>query len=218
MKGYLNMEQKTNPSGKTPDKNSDGTVNDNIRQVINELFTMFENDDGYISSDLLPDLDLYVDQITTFLSQHLEGTRRSGDDKVMTKAMINNYTKNRLLPPPEKKKYSKDHILLLIIIYYLKSFLSMDDIQTILAPVTDKYFHKDGGLTLEQIYTSLFSGNSVLADEVKRSVEEEYDLSMSVLENVPEEDRDNLSRFAFISTLSMDIFIKKQLIEHLLDK
>ena len=42
-----------------------------------------------------------------------------GEDKILTKTMINNYAKNDLLPPPAKKKYSKDHMISLLLIYYL---------------------------------------------------------------------------------------------------
>ena len=48
--------------------------------------------------------------------------------------MINNYTKNKLIPPPLKKKYSKDHMILLIFIYYFKNILSINDIRRIFDP------------------------------------------------------------------------------------
>ena len=54
--------------------------------------------------------------------------------------MINNYAKNKLLPPPEKKRYSKEHVLMLIFIYYFKNILSINDIQTLLTPIAQKYF------------------------------------------------------------------------------
>ena len=82
----------------------------------------------HIQSDDIPNIDLYMDQVTTFMDQHLRATTRYPDeDKILTKTMINNYSKNALLPPSDKKKYSKDHIILLIYIYYLKNFLSISD-------------------------------------------------------------------------------------------
>ena len=104
-----------------------------IPSVIEEVFKRY-TDGSYIKASMLPDLDLYVDQITTFLTRHLAKTIRFEDDKIMTKTMINNYTKNHLLPPPDKKKYSRDHILLMIFIYYFKNFLPISDIKTILGP------------------------------------------------------------------------------------
>ena len=89
------------------------------QDLVNSIMASFDRI-ALIKSEEIPGIDLYVDQITTFLTQHLSNTTRSADDKIMTKTMINNYTKNHLLPPPVKKKYSKDHILLLIFIYYFK--------------------------------------------------------------------------------------------------
>ena len=77
----------------------------------------------------LPNFDLYMDQVTTFMDEHLSDVKRYEDDKILTKTMINNYTKNDLLPPPVKKKYSKEHIYVLTFIYYLKNILSISDIQ-----------------------------------------------------------------------------------------
>ena len=86
---------------------------ESIRKILKDMQKM-----KYISPDEIPNIDLYMDQMTTFMDEHLKYTRRSEDDKMLTKTMINNYTKNNLLPPPNKKKYSKEHILLLIFIYY----------------------------------------------------------------------------------------------------
>jgi hypothetical protein len=57
----------------------------------------------YIKPQDLPNIDLYMDQVTTFMDQHLESTKRYSEDKLLTKTMINNYTKNDLLPSPVKK-------------------------------------------------------------------------------------------------------------------
>ena len=92
---------------------------------------------GYVKPEDIPNIDLYMDQITTFMDSQLEASKRHEDDKILTKTMINNYAKNDLLPPPEKKKYSKEHVLTLIFIYYLKNILSISDIQSILNPITE---------------------------------------------------------------------------------
>lgn len=77
----------------------------------------------HINLEDIPDIDLYMDQVTTLMDSKLKATTRyPGEDKILTKTMINNYAKNDLLPPPVKKKYSKEHVLLLIFIYYYKGF------------------------------------------------------------------------------------------------
>lgn len=79
---------------------------------------------SYVKLEKIPELDLYMDQVTSFMEEQLKDTKRNQEDKVLTKTMINNYAKNRLLPPPVKKKYSKEHMLLLLFIYYYKNLLS----------------------------------------------------------------------------------------------
>ena len=54
---------------------------------------------SYIRLDKIPEIDLYMDQVTSFMEDHLRKTKRNPEDKVLTKTMINNYAKNRLLPP-----------------------------------------------------------------------------------------------------------------------
>ncbi len=188
-----------------------------IPSVIEEVFKHY-TDGSYIKASMLPDLDLYVDQITTFLTRHLAKTIRFEDDKIMTKTMINNYTKNHLLPPPDKKKYSRDHILLMIFIYYFKNFLPISDIKTILGPLTDKYFHKDADLNLEVIYTTLFSKEDTFVQEVLENVMKQFHMSADLFPDAPKADQASLREFTFICMLSLDIYLKKQLIEAILDK
>ena len=188
-----------------------------IPSVIEEVFKRY-SDGSYIKASMLPDLDLYVDQITTFLTRHLAKTIRFEDDKIITKTMINNYTKNHLLPPPDKKKYSRDHILLMIFIYYFKNFLPISDIKTILGPLTDKYFHKDADLNLEAIYTTLFSKEDTFVQEVLENVMKQFHMSADLFPDAPKADQASLREFTFICMLSLDIYLKKQLIEAILDK
>ena len=117
------------------------------RDQLNNLLRKLSEID-YVHPEDIPNIDLYVDQVTTFIDTQLESVKRNSDDKTLTKTMINNYTKNHVLPSPEKKKYSRDHVLTLILIYYLKSFLSISDIQAIINPVTEKYFGTDSDLSL----------------------------------------------------------------------
>ena len=117
---------------------------ENLLNSIMESLSRIE----YIRPEDIPDIELYMDQVTTFMDSRLRATTRNpGDNKVLTKTMINNYAKNDLLPPPIRKKYSREHVLLLIFIYYFKGVMSINDIQVLLKPITDKYFGKEGGLT-----------------------------------------------------------------------
>ena len=172
----------------------------------------------YIKPEDLPNIDLYMDQVTTFMDSQLEASKRYPEDKILTKTMINNYAKNNLIPPPEKKKYTKEHILCLIFIYYFKNFLPISDIKTILGPLTDKYFHKDADLNLEAIYTTLFSKEDTFVQEVLENVMKQFHMSADLFPDAPKADQASLREFTFICMLSLDIYLKKQLIEAILDK
>lgn len=98
-----------------------------------ELKNIIESINSLEAIDLkdIPQIELYMDQVTTFIDDKLKSYKRYADDKILTKTMINNYTKAKLLPPPNRKKYSKNHMILLILIYHMKSVLSITDIRTL---------------------------------------------------------------------------------------
>ncbi|MDU6629821.1 MAG: DUF1836 domain-containing protein, partial [Lachnoanaerobaculum sp.] len=98
------------------------------KEIINDMIKHFEGLD-IVKSEDIPDISLYMDQMTSFIDEKLESFKREEDDKLLTKTMINNYTKNKLLPPSDKKKYTKNHVMLLILIYFYKNVLSFADIK-----------------------------------------------------------------------------------------
>lgn len=172
----------------------------------------------YIHPEDIPDIDLYMDQVTTFMDQHLEHSKRYPEDKVLTKTMINNYAKNHLLPPPDRKKYSKEHILLLIYIYYYKGILSIGDIERLLAPLTERFFHTDNSLSMQDIYEEVFSLEKNEVEYLKEEVIRKYKLASDLFPEAGEEDRQFLQIFSFICLLSFDVYVKKQVIEKLIDQ
>lgn len=167
----------------------------------------------YIEPQDIPSIELYMDQITTFMDKHLSGNKRYDDDKILTKTMINNYSKNNLLPPSNKKRYSKDHIILLIYIFYLKNFLSINDIQKLLKPMTETYFASDTEFTMSDIYNDLFQLETEYGVKVRQSIYDVYEIADTKFN--PEDDY--LKTFAMVTMLSYDIYAKKQLIEKLVD-
>ena len=85
----------------------------------------------------LPEIDLYLDQVVNFIDKYLHNYSHSNidankDDKILTKTMINNYVKQKIINPPEKKKYNKEHIALLIVITILKQVYSINDIDKLI--------------------------------------------------------------------------------------
>ncbi|MBO4399817.1 MAG: DUF1836 domain-containing protein [Lachnospiraceae bacterium] len=184
-----------------------------LRKLVENLQTT-----NYIGPNDIPNIDLYMDQVTKFLDEHLEQSKRYDSDKLLTKTMINNYTKNDLLPSPVKKKYSKDHMYLLVFIYYLKSFLSINDVQHIVGPMKDMFFGDDAKMNLEEIYKGIFDMETVVSQDLGKDVLKKFDRSKKVFENVEgEKEKEFLSIFSFISMLSFDVYLKKQMIEQIID-
>ena len=172
----------------------------------------------YIKPEDLPNIDLYMDQVTTFMEDQLASTKRHDDDKILTKTMINNYAKNNLLPSPEKKRYSKDHLLMLIFIYYFKNILSIKDIETVLAPLTEKYFPDGSSFELADIYKEVCKIEKEQLDSIKENVTATYEKSAETFTHLADgEDKEILQQFAFICSLSFDVYIKKMIIERIID-
>lgn len=184
--------------------------------ILNSILSSLSRID-YVRPEDIPNIDLYMDQITTFMEAHLSSSKRYEEDKILTKTMINNYSKNHLLPPSEKKKYSKEHVLLLIFIYYFKNILSIKDIETLLSPLTEKFFHADSATSLTSIYEEVCRFEKSRIEELQENVKEMYQNSLHSFENANEEDQNFLQLFIFICSLSFDVYIKKQMIEKMID-
>ena len=182
------------------------------------LFDELLKEGSTINIGDIPNIDLYMDQVTTFMGSQLAGTRRHDEDKVLTKTMINNYTKNKVLPPPEKKKYSREHILVLLFIYYLKDFLSFDDIQKILSPVTERFFHSDDSFDMQWLYSEMLRLESVQHALIREDLEGVRDLADTAFADAPKKESEKLRTFALIGMLSYDVYMKKKIIEKLMTK
>lgn len=164
--------------------------------------------------DDIPNIDLYMDQVTTYLNDKFAATKRHDDDKLMTKTMINNYAKSRLLPSPEKKKYSKDHIMVLIMIFFFKNVLSINDVTKLLSPMINTYFHNEE-IPLEDIINDFlqFAKKCDLSESIIKEVKN----STKIFDKMDVEDKDYLQTLGLITMLSYDTFVRKLLIEKLID-
>lgn len=186
---------------------------DMLKSILNSIARI-----DYVKLEDIPNIDLYMDQVTTFMEEQLQSAKRREDDKVLTKTMINNYAKNNLLPPPIKKKYSKEHLLVMIFIYYFKNILSIKDIETMLNPITEKYFGTSEEFNITSIYEEICQLEKSRIDALSKDVARAYHHAMECFPDVPADERDYLQFFSFICSLSFDVYIKKQIIEKLLDQ
>lgn len=175
----------------------------------------------YVKPGEFPNIDLYMDQVTTFMNTHLSDSKIKSDDKILTKTMINNYAKNNLLPPPVKKKYSKEHMIVLIFIYYFKNILSISEIQAMLNPLTDKFFDpagNSGKISMEDVYTEVFNTIKSQLSTINTDIEAKLEVDKEHFNDVKnKQDREFLQKFSMICMLGFDVFLKKQIIEGLID-
>ena len=191
-----------------------------FEEVLNSILEEMGNVLNIKSGDI-PNIDLYMDQVLSFLDEKLNYTRRStedGEEKIFTKTMINNYAKNNLLPSPVKKKYSKEHMMTLIFIYYLKNFLSINDVYTLINPVTEKYFGGEGSIKFDEFYDSILDIGEERIELLKKDIQDKYEASSAAFPEYEGVEGDYMRLFLLISLLSYDVFIKKMLIEQLIDE
>lgn len=100
----------------------------------------------------IPEIDLYMDQVIQLFENKFGDTKRNADEKILTKTMINNYAKGKLLFPIKNKKYSKEHIILISLIYQLKGALTIKDIQATLEGLNKKVTAEN--FPLDSLYES----------------------------------------------------------------
>ena len=179
---------------------------DFIKKILDDIDT-FNIDD-------IPNIDLYMDQVTTYLNDKFANTKRHEDDKLMTKTMINNYVKSRLFPSPEKKKYTKDHMMVLIMIYFFKNIISINDVNKLITPLLDSYFHNEE-IPLENIINTFltFAKQCNLTD----SILTEYNECREIFKDANVKDKEYLETMGLITMLSYDTFVRKIVIEKLID-
>lgn len=121
---------------------------------------------GTIRPTDIPALDLYMDQIMTLFDNYLNDHKRYEDDKLLTKTMINNYSKEGILKPIKGKKYSKEHILQMLLIYSLKNTITIQEVKKVLLP-----FHEDTK-EIEPIYEKYLQlSNEIINNQANQIIE-----------------------------------------------
>lgn len=98
---------------------------------MNEKMMKFFENKG-IDREAIPKIPLYMDQLLSFFDESLEGFKRNEDDVILTKTMVNNYVKSKVLEAPVKKKYDQNQMMKLAMIYQIKNILSIGEIKQIM--------------------------------------------------------------------------------------
>lgn len=138
---------------------------DKILEKINNNFN------ARITLDDMPELELYMDQVIQLFEGKLGNTKRTEEDKVLTKTMINNYAKAKLLMSVKNKRYSKEHLILMSMIYELKGSLSINDIKYVLGDIVEKY-ESDEEYDLRGLYNKFLDNNKQDTEVVIKDIEE----------------------------------------------
>lgn len=128
-----------------------------------------------IAPEEIPDLEIYMDQLTTYLDKKLGFFCREGDAPFVTKSMVNNYSKAGLLPPPLAKRYSRVHVMTLALVCQLKRLFSIQDLERLLAPVAGE--EETGRLyrLFLEAQGETFAGTPELAEELLSALEDGED-------------------------------------------
>ena len=164
--------------------------NDNLAKIIEKVVTR-----SYLTSHDIPDLDLYMDQIMTLFDQHLDDNKRYEDDKLLTKTMINNYSKAKVISPVKGKKYTKEQIIQMLMIYYLKNNLTIQEIKKVLSPLYEK------NIELKGIYDQFIQIKHEQTKQLQQFIQQQlssYQLDIS-------KDEDRLMIMMILSSLSYSL-------------
>lgn len=167
----------------------------------------------------IPDMNLYMEQVTTLIDDKLSHLKRSEEDKILTKTMINNYTKSGILMPPVNKKYNKQHIILLVLIYYLKQILSINDIHTLLAPILNDIESSDDDLiSINDIYSTFLEIKRNEFGDYSDIFSDKFNLINEKVSGIDSEHKSTAELFLIVIMLVAQADAQKRLAEKIIDK
>lgn len=188
------------------------TFNEMVEKIAAQVLSS-----NIIEVEDIPNIDLYMDQVTTFMDKCLAQYKRYEDDKVLTKTMINNYTKAKIFPAPIKKKYSRTHLMLLIMIYHLKSVLSIKDIGILFQSALSEPNKMKQERMIESIYKGFVFLQKQTITYLVDAAEGKPDESFYGKESILMYDDDETKRIMMTLALAIRANIEKQLAEKVLD-
>lgn len=182
--------------------------------LINELSLL---DDIKLSD--IPDINLYMEQVTTLIDDKLGHLKRGEEDKILTKTMINNYTKSGILMPPKNKKYNKQHIILLVLIYNLKQILSINDIHTLLAPILNDIESSDDDIiSINDIYSTFLEIKHKEFEDYSDIFTDKFNLIDEKISSVDSDNKSKAELFLLVIMLVAQADAQKRLAEKIIDK
>lgn len=171
--------------------------------------------DEVIELQEIPNIDLYMDQLITLFENKLSHTKRNEEDKLLTKTMINNYTKDKVLMPAVKKKYTKEHIILMVILYQLKNVISIGDIKDLFSVVKNEdSVERD---KLAKLYQSYLNSKDKEIGYFNLGIEKRVETLHEELSEMGVED-EGLETVLLVLTLIEQASYHKRLAEKIIDE
>lgn len=169
-----------------------------------------------ISYNEIPNLDLYMDQVITLFESSLPNSKRSNEDKILTKTMINNYSKDKLLMPAVNKKYTKDHIILMILIYALKQSLSISDIKVLLSNIIINKKNEDN-FDIKSLYNLYLSTKDNVVNQLETNINENVSLLNEEIDSVFSNENEYLKKLITVLYLVENANAYRRTAEKIID-
>jgi len=111
--------------------------------------------ENLFESDKIPEIDLYMDQVLSLI-----------EEKGITKTMINNYSKERLIKPVKGKKYTKEQIIQILFILNMKHNIALNEIKALMP-------QDEGAVDFEKVYKKCMQADERLEKAIVRFAQEE---------------------------------------------
>lgn len=143
----------------------------------------------------LPDIDLYMDQVVTFLEKQLAIFQTSSLDKQITSSMINNYVKGEVVSAPISKKYNREHLALIEEVCTLKQVLTIAEVKQII----DERYRKEGAVK-DDIFDSF---KNLLNEKMQESIQ----VTKNALADIEENDLKCLTDLVVDLSLTANAYI-----------
>ena len=171
----------------------------NMDELLDSMLEGISNMD-YVRSEDIPNIELYMDRFKIIDKNH--------DNHMFFGILLLN-------------RWWEKVVLCIIIDHCFKTILSIKDIETILTPITEKYFDTDSAVDVASIYEEVCDTAKSQIQNLKDEVREAYETSQNTfkdMEGLSDSDREYLQLFSLISSLSFDVYAKKALIERIIDE
>ena len=185
---------------------------ENLSKLVEEIISAKD-----INLSEIPCVDLYMDQVTTFFNEKFGSLKRNDEDKILTKTMINNYTKGKVLMPAKNKKYTNEHMILLTLIYHLKQTISINDINTVFDPIIDAKAPKGTSLSLEDLYNNFLDIKQVQNQDFAKDMDKDAEFIKDKIKEMGKDNEELIGLILMVLLLINKANMEKRMAEKLID-